>query len=174
MSAPDGDRGVVAEKWVNANNETSNVVIRPPILFLIALGLGLLADRWVLPLDLVPGVPWLGRQWIGGAMIVAGVVVVDDCVRRFRRVGTPVATSRPSAAVVESGLYRYSRNPIYLALGAIHLGVAVADNNAWLPILLLPVLVILRYGVIAREEAYLERRFGPQYVDYKARVRRWL
>jgi protein-S-isoprenylcysteine O-methyltransferase Ste14 len=76
--------------------------------------------------------------------------------------------------MVESGLYRYSRNPIYLGLSVVHLGVAVADNNAWLPILLVPVLVVLRYGVIAREEAYMERRFGQQYVAYKARVRRWL
>ena len=75
---------------------------------------------------------------------------------------------------VDSGLYRYSRNPIYLGLSTIHLGVAVADNNAWLPILLVPVLAILRLGVVAREETYLARKFGPQYVAYKARVRRWL
>jgi protein-S-isoprenylcysteine O-methyltransferase Ste14 len=157
----------------NASN-ASNVVIRPPVLFLLALAAGLLADRWIVPLDLVPGVRWLTRQWMAGAIIVAGVAVVVDCVRRFRRAGTRVQTSQPSTAIVESGLYRYSRNPIYLGLSCIHLGVAVADNNAWLPLLLLPVLVVLRYGVIAREEAYLERRFGTRYAAYKARVRRWL
>lgn len=154
--------------------DTSNVVIRPPLLFLIALATGLLADRWILPLDLVFGLRWWTRQWIGGAMIVLGMVAVVDCVRRFRRAGTQVDPLRPTSAIVDSGLYRYSRNPIYLGLSTIHLGVAVADNNAWLPILLVPVLLVLRYGVIAREEAYLERRFGPQYATYKARVRRWL
>ncbi|HJQ60391.1 MAG TPA: isoprenylcysteine carboxylmethyltransferase family protein [Vineibacter sp.] len=154
--------------------DRSNVIIRPPLLFLIALAIGLLADRWVVPLDLVPGLRWWPRQWLGGALILAGMAVVVDCTRRFRRAGTPVPTSQPTLAVVDGGLYRFSRNPIYLGLSVIHLGVAVADNNAWLPPLLLPVLLVLRYGVIAREEAYLERKFGPAYAAYKARVRRWL
>ena len=155
-------------------HDSSSAIIRPPVLFLIALAAGLLADRWIVPLDLVPVLHWSIRQWIGGAMILLGMAVVVDCTRRFRRAGTNVQTSRPSTAIVETGLYRYSRNPIYLGLSTIHLDVAVADNNAWLPILLVPVVLVLRYGVIAREEAYLERKFGPQYAAYKARVRRWL
>jgi protein-S-isoprenylcysteine O-methyltransferase Ste14 len=158
---------------VSQDRETSNPVVPPTLLFLVALGLGLLADRWIVPLDLLP-VRWLWRQCIGGAVIVAAAIVVDDCARRFRRAGTPLTAARPSTAIVEGGFYRYSRNPIYLALAAIHLGVAVADNNAWLPILLLPALAVLRYGVVAREEACLERRFGARYAAYKDRVRRWL
>jgi protein-S-isoprenylcysteine O-methyltransferase Ste14 len=163
----------VPEKRVNQDRETGRPVVPPPLLFLIALGLGLLADRWIVPLDLL-SVRWLWRQCIGGAVIAAGAIVVDDCARRFRRAGTPHSAARPSTAIVETGFYRYSRNPIYLALAAIHLGVAVADNNAWLPILLLPVLLVLRYGVVAREEAYLEHRFGARYAAYRGRVRRWL
>jgi protein-S-isoprenylcysteine O-methyltransferase Ste14 len=159
---------------VSGNGDTSNVAIRPPVLFLIALAIGLLADRWVLPMDLVPGLGWWPRQWLGGVIILAGVAAVVDCARRFRRAGTAVQTSHPTSLIVDVGLYRYSRNPIYLGLSAVHLGVAVADNNAWLPILLVPVLLILRYGVVAREEAYLERKFGPVYLAYKTRVRRWL
>jgi protein-S-isoprenylcysteine O-methyltransferase Ste14 len=159
---------------VNQAADISNVVIRPPVLFLIALAVGLLADRWLVPLDLVPFLSWWPRQWLGGAMILAGMAAVVDCARRFRQAGTAVQTSHPTSSIVDVGLYRYSRNPIYLGLSAVHLGVAVADNNAWLPLLLVPVLLVLRFGVIAREEAYLERRFGPQYVAYKARVRRWL
>jgi len=158
---------------VSTADDTSKAIIRPPVLFLIALGIGLLADRWVVPIDLV-NLRWSTRQWIGGAMILLGMAVVVDCTRRFRRAGTNVETGRPTTAIVDSGLYRYSRNPIYLGLSTIHLGVAVADNNAWLPVLLVPVLAILRFGVVAREEIYLERKFGPQYVAYKARVRRWL
>jgi len=144
------------------------------MLFLIALAIGLLADRWILPMDLVPGLRWSSRRWIGGAMIVVGTAVVVDCTRRFRRAGTPVQSRHASTAIVDSGPYRYSRNPIYLGLSAIHLGVAVADNNAWLPLLLIPLLIVLRYTVIAREEVQLDRKFGPQYAAYKARVRRWL
>ena len=146
-------------------NDTSNPIIRPPLLFLGALAAGLVADRWIFPIDLVP-LRWWTRQCIGGLLILLGTGAVVDCTRRFRRAGTHVGTGRPTTAIVESGLYRYSRNPIYLGLTIIHLGVAVADNNAWLP--------ILRFGVVAREELYLERKFGPQYAAYKARVRRWL
>jgi protein-S-isoprenylcysteine O-methyltransferase Ste14 len=158
---------------VDETKDASNPIIRPPLLFLGALAAGLLADRWVMPIDLVP-VRWWMRQCIGGLLILLGMGAVVDCARRFRRAGTNVEHGRPTTAIVDSGLYRYSRNPIYLGLSIIHLGVAVADNNAWLPILLVPVLAVLRFGVVAREEAYLERRFGPQYVAYKARVRRWL
>ena len=153
--------------------DTSNPVIRPPLLFLGALAAGLVADRWIVPLDFI-SVRWWIRQCIGGLLILLGMGVVVDCARRFRRAGTNVEASRPTTAIVNSGLYRYSRNPIYLGLSTIHLGVAVADNNGWLPILLVPVLAVLRFGVVAREELYLERKFGPQYIAYKARVRRWL
>lgn len=158
---------------MTTKDDTSGTLIRPPLLFLAALAAGLFADRWILPLDLT-GLRWWTRQWIGGAMILLGMAVVVDCTRRFRRVGTHVQLGRPTTAIVESGLYRYSRNPIYLGLSTIHLGVAVADNNAWLPALLAPVLAVLRFGVIAREEAYLERKFGRRYEAYKARVRRWI
>ena len=154
--------------------DTSNVPVRPTVLFLVALAIGLVADRLIVPLDILSGLRWSWRQFIGGVMIVAGMAGVVDCTRRFREAGTSVHSRQASRAIVDSGLYRYSRNPIYLALSTIHLGVAVADNNAWLPLLLVPLLIVVRYTVIAREELYLERRFGVQYAAYKARVRRWL
>ena len=80
----------------------------------------------------------------------------------------------PSTTVVTTGLYRLSRNPIYLGLAALYLGLAFAANSGWAVILLLPILAVMRYGVIAREERYLEAKFGDDYRAYKARVRRWL
>ncbi|MBL8673399.1 MAG: isoprenylcysteine carboxylmethyltransferase family protein [Rhodospirillales bacterium] len=153
---------------------TSGVIVRPPYLFLGAMALGLVADRWIVPLDIFGAVSWAARQWMAAALVFCGVAAVVDCARRFRRAGTSVPTSSPTSAIVSSGLYRYSRNPIYVGLTMIHLGVAVSDNNAWLLILLAPTLLILRYGVVAREEAYLERRFGDGYRGYRARVRRWI
>ena len=77
-------------------------------------------------------------------------------------------------ALVTTGIHGWSRNPIYVGMLLIYAGIGVAARSPWILILVLPLFVILRYGVVAREEAYLERRFGDSYRDYKARVRRWL
>ena len=95
-------------------------------------------------------------------------------MRRFAAAGTSVPTVRPSTALVTTGIYAWTRNPIYLGLTAIYAGLAIASNAWWAVLLLLPVLVILQVGVVSREERYLERRFGDAYRDYRTRVRRWL
>jgi protein-S-isoprenylcysteine O-methyltransferase Ste14 len=76
--------------------------------------------------------------------------------------------------LVTTGIYRWTRNPVYLGFFLLYGGIGVAALSPWILILLLPLVVTIRYGVVAREEAYLERRFGDFYRDYKARVRRWL
>ena len=73
-----------------------------------------------------------------------------------------------------TGIHGWSRNPIYVGMYLIYGGICVAALSPWMLILALPLAVILWHGVVAREEAYLERRFGDAYRDYKARVRRWL
>jgi protein-S-isoprenylcysteine O-methyltransferase Ste14 len=80
----------------------------------------------------------------------------------------------PTKALVTDGLYAYSRNPIYIALTLIYLGLTIAANSVWSIVFLVPILVIIRYGVIAREERYLERKFGDAYAEYRKRVRRWI
>ena len=72
-----------------------------------------------------------------------------------------------------TGIHGWTRNPIYLGLFLIYGGIGVAAGSPWIPILTLPLALIIRYGVVAREETYLERRFGDAYRDYRARVRRW-
>ena len=92
----------------------------------------------------------------------------------MKRAGTGVSTATPTTAVVVRGSYRFSRNPMYLAMAFLYLGLAIAINGL-LIIVLLPVLLgILSFGVISREERYLERKFGEDYLRYKAKVRRWL
>ena len=81
---------------------------------------------------------------------------------------------RKSVELITSGPYRYTRNPIYLGLLALYFGVAVLAGNAWIAALGMPLFAVLRYGVVAREEAYLARRFGADYRRYRARVRRWV
>ena len=88
--------------------------------------------------------------------------------------GTSLRTSDPTTAIVVQGPFRFSRNPIYLAATVLYLGVAAAVNALWAIVLLPVVLAVISLGVIDREERYLERKFGEEYLRYKASVRRWL
>jgi protein-S-isoprenylcysteine O-methyltransferase Ste14 len=95
-------------------------------------------------------------------------------VRGFKRSETSPKPHKPTRAIVTSGPFRYTRNPIYVSFTLVQLGVALWAASGWILLLLLPVLVTIRYGVIAREEDYLERKFGDEYVSYRRSVRRWL
>jgi len=90
------------------------------------------------------------------------------------RAGSNVPTSLPSTTIIDTGPYRFTRNPIYLGMMLGLIGLAVALNSLWLLLTLAPFALVIRYGVVAREEAYLERKFGDAYRHYRARVRRWL
>jgi protein-S-isoprenylcysteine O-methyltransferase Ste14 len=85
-----------------------------------------------------------------------------------------VPTNEPTRALVTTGIHGWSRNPIYVGLFLVYAGIAIAARSPWAFILAVPLAITIRYGVIAREEAYLEQRFGDAYRNYKARVRRWL
>ena len=153
--------------------ETAGVIARPPLLFLGALVLGLVWD-FLLPLPfLIPGsdlVNWL----TGGALIVIGLAVAGAGIRNFSRAGTPVRGYKPTCALVTAGIHGWSRNPIYLGMFLTYFGIGLAAHSPWVLLITLPLAITIRYGVVAREEAYLERRFGDVYRNYKSRVRRWL
>ena len=156
--------------------ETAGVVVRPPLLAVGALGLALMIDA-LRPLPLASAGVVLDpvlRLALGAAVIGLGLLLAGWAVGRFRAAGTDVPTWKPSSALVEQGPYRWSRNPIYAGMLAILAGLGVMINSLWLLGMLLPVWAVLRYGVIAREERYLERLFGADYRRYKARVRRWI
>src|SRR5262249_56711869 len=88
--------------------------------------------------------------------------------------GSNVPTNLPTNTIVESGPYRFTRNPIYLGMFLALIGLAIAFDNLWLLMLLLPFALVIHYGVVAREEIYLERKFGNVYRSYRSRVRRWM
>jgi protein-S-isoprenylcysteine O-methyltransferase Ste14 len=94
--------------------------------------------------------------------------------RAMRHAGTPANPYKPVSHIATEGPFRYTRNPAYLAMTMIYTGIAGLANALW-AILLLPVaLLVIQRGVIEREEHYLERKFGEEYLRYKARVRRWI
>ena len=153
--------------------EIAGVIARPPLLFLAALLLGLVLDR--LP-PFAFTVPWgeSARWTVAGVLVLLGLALAGSGIRNFARSATPVPTNQPASALVTTGIHRWSRNPIYLGLFLLYGGIALAARSAAALMLMLPLAATIRYGVVAREEAYLERRFGDAYRDYRARVRRWL
>lgn len=152
---------------------TAGVIARPPFLYLACLLLGFALDS-VLPLPLTLPEAALVRWTAGGALILIGVSIVAAGFRNFSRAATPVPSNQPVRALVTAGIHGWSRNPIYVGMFVAYGGIGLAARSPWVLVLALPLAITLRYGVVAREEAYLERRFGDAYRDYKARVRRWL
>jgi protein-S-isoprenylcysteine O-methyltransferase Ste14 len=152
---------------------TAGVIARPPVLFLVALLLGLALDH-LLPVS-VAGLEADLVHWVSaGSLILLGLALGAAGIRDFTSAGTPVPTNKPTSALVTTGIHGWTRNPIYLGLFLLYGGIGVAARSPWTLILTVPLAITIRYGVVAREEAYLERRFGDVYRKYKARVRRWL
>jgi protein-S-isoprenylcysteine O-methyltransferase Ste14 len=155
------------------DTETAGVIARPPLLFLACLILGFVLDR-ALPLPLSLPETALLFWTAGGVLIVVGVTIFAVGIRNFSRAATPVPSTRPVRALVTTGIHGWSRNPIYVGMFLVYGGIGIAAPSSWTLILTLPLAITIRYGVVAREEAYLERRFGNAYLDYERRVRRWL
>jgi protein-S-isoprenylcysteine O-methyltransferase Ste14 len=152
---------------------TAGVIARPPLLFLAALLLGLTLDR-VLTLPFSISEVNLVHWTVAGSLILVGLALAAAGIHNFSRARTPVPTNEPTRALVTTGIHGWSRNPIYVGIFLVYAGIAVAAHSTWILILVVPLAITMRYGVVAREEVYLERRFGDTYRDYKARVRRWL
>ena len=152
-------------------SDTPNAIVRPPLVLAAAIVAGLLLD-WIYPLKFVPAsVP---HGWAGGALFAAGLALAIWAITTFSRAGTSVETIKPSTKIVAHGPYRWTRNPIYLGMMLGLIGLAIGFDTLWILLALIAFYLVIRYGVIAREEAYLERKFGDVYLRYKSQVRRWL
>ena len=152
------------------NKDRPGVIAPPPLIYLGFLVLAFGLDS-IWPVAVIPD----RVQYPAGLALVAlGMVIATLAVRRFRGAGTDFRTDKPTTALVADGLFRFSRNPIYIALSLIYAGIGLAWDNLWVLGLLVPVLAVIRYGVISAEERYLEDKFGEEYRRYQASVRRWL
>jgi protein-S-isoprenylcysteine O-methyltransferase Ste14 len=152
------------------DQDTAGVIAPPPLIFLAGLiaGFGLEA--------LLPGADlpaWL--QWgLGALLIAAGLGLLLSFNTSFSRKGTAVEPWKPTTAIVTTGPYRFTRNPAYLGMALTYIGIAVTSSALWVLVPLPFVLAVIDRGVIAREERYLERKFGEEYLGYKRTVRRWV
>lgn len=147
-------------------------ILPPPLVYLgfILIGWGLthvVADPGV-------GAGWDIRRYIAFVLIVGGLLIDGAAVQAFRRRGTPAEPWKDATALETGGLYRYSRNPIYLGYAISYVGIAVAMDSLIALSLLIPCMVVIDRFVVLREEHYLSRKFGADYDAYRSRVRRWL
>ncbi len=147
----------------------SGLTIPPPFLYLIAffIGLGL---NYLRPLSLLP------RPWglaIGIILVAASLPIMPPVLKRYKKAGTPFDVRKPTTALISDGPYQYSRNPTYLSLTFLYLGVGLLFNNGWIILLAVPLIFLMNFWIIRREERHLEEVFGQEYLQHKSKVRRW-
>jgi len=150
--------------------KTPGVIAPPPVLYGAALIIAS-ALHWFWPLPIFRASV---VRWLGIAVVALGLALVLQVFRTMRAAGTNVDPRRPTTAIVTTGLFRFSRNPIYVGLTLMYLGLTLAINTWWGLVLLGPMLLTMHRGVILREERYLEQTFGELYRQYRSRVRRYL
>jgi protein-S-isoprenylcysteine O-methyltransferase Ste14 len=150
--------------------DVAGVVAPPPLIFSVPLVVALYENRS----HPIPIGPRLVMLALGVVTIVVALPIFIAAVTQFRKADTAVRPFEPTTALVEAWPYSFTRNPIYLAMALVYVGVSLLFNSWW-PFFLLPlVLLVMIRGVIEREERYLSRKFGDSYDSYRQRVRRWL
>jgi len=158
---------------MTTDRDTAGVIAPPPLIYL-----GFLLAGWGLsqalggPDDL--GLEPQVRRIAAFALIVTGLVIEGSAANQFRRLGTRMEPWKPTTALSTDGLYRFSRNPIYVGFTLMYLGFAVAMDSLIAVAFIVPCLIVVDRFVVQREERYLTGKFGGEYDAYRARVRRWL
>jgi len=152
--------------------DVAGVIALPPFIFLGFLVAATLLEA-IAPLTLLSAQA-IARYATGAVLALAGFVMIGLGTRRFVAAGTNIPPNLPTTALVVDGIYGRTRNPLYLGSTLVYVGLSVAAGSLWAILLLVPLLWVMNVGVIAREERYLERKFGDAYRTYKARVRRWV
>ena len=155
-----------------ADDERDNpgFLLPPPLTYLLPLVFGLLLDRRIH----LPFLPRSVARSLGWLLLGNGVLLSGWFNFTMRRTDTPINPRKPVSKLVTDGPFHYTRNPAYLSLALIYAGVAVLRNALWAILFLPVVLYVIGRDQIEREEQYLERVFGEEYLEYKTSVRRWV
>ena len=166
-----------------SRSDHPGVIAPPPLIYLGFLLVGWAIFRFANPEVLGEAARWLKtgfgmetqtRRVVSLPLIIGGLLLDGAAAGYFRRLGTAVEPWKPSTVLATGGLYRFSRNPIYLGFAITYVGLAIAMDSVFVLLLLIPCLLVVDRFVIQREERYLAARFGAEYEAYRARVRRWL
>ena len=156
---------------MDADRTGPGVRLPPPAVFLAGLGLGFLLQRRFPLAFAAPGNPL--PRLLGALLVLGSGALALWSFRTFRRAHTTVRPDRSASALLTGGPFRFTRNPLYLSLSLLHIGVALLADALWPALMLLPVLLVIRFHVIAREERHLAARFEADYQVYRQTVRRW-
>ena len=150
--------------------DNPRVIAFPPLIFGGALIIGLIVHYFV-PIQFLAGTLSI---WLGVLLILVAGPIILSAVRTIRRAQTAFDLRKPTTSIVTEGAFRFSRNPAYLALTLLYIGIASLINSLWVFLMVVPTVMVMQRGVIKREERYLERKFGEEYLRYKEQVRRWI
>ncbi len=154
------------------SQDKANVVVFPPLILATTIALGFFLQWW-LPLGTLASLTLAWRIPLGAAFVIAGVLLAATGRRTLVRIGTNVSPALPTTALATEGIFRWTRNPLYSGGTLVMLGIAFLFALDWLLLLIFPSLLILHFGVVKREEQYLERKFGDRYRSYKLQVSRY-
>lgn len=152
--------------------DAPGVIVFPPLVPLTVLVVGGLLD-WLLPIALLNALPLSVRALFGIVLFAAGLALAISGERAFKRAGTNVNPFRPSLAVASGGIYNRLRNPMYVGMGFALGGIAFTFALEWTLALGVVGALVIHFGVVLREERYLEHKFGDEYRSYKERVPRY-
>ncbi len=152
------------------SEDNANVVALPPLIVVCFFVFGL-ATHFVYPVSVIPRSL---RFWLGAPLILIAGLIVVSAFRALRRGETTFDVRKSTTNIVSDGVFQYSRNPMYLSLLLLYVGLAFLINSLWILAEIIPLAVVIQKGVIEREEQYLRWKFGGEYLRYKTRVRRWI
>lgn len=150
-------------------NNHSGVLLPPPLLYIGAVILVLVLD-WAWPVAVLPEPV---GAWVGSVLLITGLALNLWGVMTMKRARTPISPYQAVDNIIATGPFRLTRNPLYVGLDLVFLGITFLFNSLWGLLVLVPVLVVMHYGVILREERYLESRFGEAYREYCRNVGRY-
>ena len=155
---------------IDSRSDNAGVVAPAPVIYGAAIAVGLAAE-FALPIALMPRPVGF---WLGAITIAISIPIVVSAFRALARSRTAFDARKPTTSIVTDGIFRYSRNPTYLSLTLLHVGIALVLGSLWVLLMIIPAVAVVHWGIVLREEQYLNAKFGEEYRSYAAKVRRWV
>ncbi len=155
---------------IEKNKQGAGVKIPPPLVYVGWMIIGTVLQKYY-PTNM--GIPFDYQYW-GLLMVICGIILIFYFFKIFKKAETNIEPWRPTSNIITTGIYAYSRNPIYVVFNLFPIGLGIFFDNLWILLSIIPASITLYHLAIKKEEAYLEAEFGEEYLEYKKKVRRWI